>query len=69
MKINPWSIPGDLKHRSGATDQNCSLDINGHEAYHHDDDLEDVGPDHSFNSALMHGGDTGVHEIKHSVTA
>lgn len=64
IKINARPIPGDLQHRSRTASHNCAMDENGHKAGEHDDDLEDVGPDHSFHSALTQTDDGGGHTVR-----
>lgn len=53
IKINAWRIVGDLQHQSRTTNQNCAVDENGHKARQHDDNLEHIGPDHSFHATLL----------------
>ena len=53
VKINPWSIVGDLQYPCRATNQNCAVDRNGQEARKHDDDLEYISPDHGFHATLL----------------
>lgn len=52
VKINPWSVPGDLQDGFRTADQNCAMDVDGHEARQHHTRLEHVGPDHSFHAPL-----------------
>lgn len=52
IKINAGSVPGDLQHQCGTTNQSSAVYEDGHEAREHDNDLEHIGPDHSFDSTL-----------------
>lgn len=53
MKINAGSVVCDRQYLCRTTNQNCALDVNGHKARQHDNDLEHVGPDHGFHSTLL----------------
>lgn len=53
VEINAWSVPGDLHHRCGSTNQNCAMDENGHKACQHDKNLEHISPDHGFYATLV----------------
>lgn len=53
VKINTWSIPGDLQDGFGTAEQNCAVDVDGHEPRQHHTRLEHIGPDHSFHAALL----------------
>lgn len=38
------------------------MDKDGHKARQHDNDLEHIGPDHSFDSTLLNDGSDGQTE-------
>lgn len=54
FEIDAWPIVGDLQDQCRTTNKSGAVDENGHKAWQHDNDLEDIGPDHSFHASLLH---------------
>lgn len=57
IEINARSIFGDFQHRCRTTNENCTVDENGHKASQHDYNLEHISPDHSFHAPLLQTGE------------